>query len=178
METPFLIGEEIYLRPLRESDLPLFARWFNDPDVRRTSAGSFPATEMGERKWMENLAKDSVHLVVTLKDDDRPIGVVDLDGYRPIHRSATFGITIGEKDCWDKGYGTEATRLICGHGFNTLNLHRIELTVFDFNPRGLRAYEKAGFVREGVKREAHAMDGGYRDIVVMSILEDDYRAER
>lgn len=61
-----------------------------------------------------------------------------------------LGILIGEKDCWSRGYGTEAVRLMCGYAFNTLGLRRVQLHVHDDNPRGVRCYEKAGLRREGV----------------------------
>ena len=82
---------------------------------------------------------------------------------------------IGDKDEWSKGYGTEAARLIIGYGFNTLNLHRIYLRVFAYNKRGQRAYEKLGFVKEGVAREDHFFDGQYYDATTMSILENEWR---
>ena len=73
-------------------------------------------------------------------------------------RSAEFGIMIGDKTYWNRGYGTEAVRLLCQHGFNTLNLNRIFLHVFENNPRAIRAYEKAGFILEGRERQARVYE--------------------
>lgn len=87
-----------------------------------------------------------------------------------------FGIVIGEKDCWGKGYGTEVTRLMVWHGFQNLNLNRIWLNVYDFNPRGIRAYEKAGFKKEGALRQAMYAEGKYHDTFVMGILREEWEA--
>jgi RimJ/RimL family protein N-acetyltransferase len=80
------------------------------------------------------------------------------------------GIFIGEKRLWNQGYGTDAMRLLLQHGFNTLNLNRVALDVYDTNLRAVRSYEKAGFVHEGRKRQAIFKDGRYVDILQMSVL--------
>jgi len=103
------------------------------------------------------------------------IGVAGLHGIGLPNRNATFGIAIGEKAYWDKGYGTEATRLMLNYGFGTLNLHRITLWVFDFNSRGLHIYQKLGFVEEGRKRESVFRGGRYQDEILMGILESEWK---
>ena len=90
------------------------------------------------------------------------------------NRAAEFGIMIGDKTYWNRGYGTEAVRLLVNHGFNTLNLNRIFLRVFENNPRAIRAYEKAGFVHEGRLRQAEFRDGKYIDVLMMSMLKDEF----
>jgi RimJ/RimL family protein N-acetyltransferase len=80
---------------------------------------------------------------------------------------------IGEKDCWNQGYGTEATRLILEFAFGELGLHRVWLDVDSDNRRARRAYEKAGFKQEGIKRDHMYYDGAFHDIVLMSILSSD-----
>jgi len=81
---------------------------------------------------------------------------------------------IGDKSYWNQGYGTEALRLLLRVGFETLNLHRIFLRVYETNPRAIRAYEKAGFVQEGRQRQAEFKDGRYIDVLVMSMLVAEY----
>lgn len=84
---------------------------------------------------------------------------------------------LGEKAWWNKGYGTEAMRLMLRHGFETLNLHRIWLQVYANNQRGLRAYEKAGFQHEGIYREGHYQAGKYHDVFLMSVLRQEWDAQ-
>ena len=86
-----------------------------------------------------------------------------------------LGIVIGEKDCWGKGYGTDAMLTLCGFGFTQMNLHRIGLRVFPENQRAVTCYEKCGFEHEGRLREAIFKHGEYRDMLLMSILADEFR---
>lgn len=81
---------------------------------------------------------------------------------------------IGEKSYWNKGYGTEAVRLLAKHGFHTINLHRIYLRVLENNLRAIRAYEKAGFTHEGRQRQADYKNGMYIDLLVMSMLQSEF----
>ena len=92
--------------------------------------------------------------------------------------SAMFHITIGEKDAWGRGYGTEATQLMLDHAFGTLGLHRIALTVFEFNERAIRAYRRCGFLVEGRARESIWRDGRWWDEVAMSVLASEWRERR
>jgi RimJ/RimL family protein N-acetyltransferase len=85
-------------------------------------------------------------------------------------RQAGFGILIGEKAEWSRGYGTEATRLIVRYAFDVLNLNRVWLHVLEDNQRGQRAYENVGFKVEGVLRQAGFREGRYMDMITMGIL--------
>lgn len=90
-------------------------------------------------------------------------------------RCANFRIAMFHPDSCGKGIGSWAVRVTRDFAFETLGLHRLELDVFSFNPRAIRAYEKAGFQREGVRREA-VLDGeAYGDDILMAILEDEWR---
>ena len=97
-----------------------------------------------------------------------------LNEWEPDNRPVNFRILIGPRGR-DRGLGTEATRLLLAHAFDRLGLHRVELEVFAFNPRARRAYEKAGFTVEGVRRDALRFDGEWVDAVVMSVLEHEWR---
>jgi RimJ/RimL family protein N-acetyltransferase len=90
------------------------------------------------------------------------------------NRHTSFGIVVGDKTEWGKGYGSEATQLMVGHAFETLNLNRVWLRVFEYNARGIRAYEKVGFKKEGVLRQDRFQDGRYWDTFAMAILRDEY----
>jgi RimJ/RimL family protein N-acetyltransferase len=89
------------------------------------------------------------------------------------NRTATFGILIGEKDCWGKGYGTEATRLVLDYAFTGLGLHNVMLNVFANNERAIRAYRRAGFREIGRRRQAHRTGGDLEDVVFMDCLATD-----
>lgn len=178
MDFPFMIGERIYLRPVEPEDVDRFVRWFNDPEVRATISTSFPMNRLREREFLDGLYKDhqDVILAIVVREGNAHIGVVSLHRMGLPNRNASFGIMIGEKSCWDKGYGTEATRLMLDYGFRTLNLHRVTLWVYATNTRAIHVYEKVGFREEGRKRESEYRDGAYQDDVLMGILEREWKS--
>src|SRR5262245_28464904 len=138
MKNPFLIGNTIYLRPLEREDAAVIALWFNDPEVSRNLRRYRPMSVHQEIAWLEqNLGEgetDTLALGIVVKADDRFIGVCGLHQIELRNRQTSFGITIGEKDTWGKGYGTEVTRLMVRHAFETMNLNRVWLHVYETNP--------------------------------------------
>ena len=94
-----------------------------------------------------------------------------------VNRNANMRIAIGSDEHLGMGYGPDAMRLLLEYAYGNLNLHRIELQVFDFNQRAIKAYEKVGFKREGVQRDALYYEHRYYDSIIMSMLEDEYRAK-
>jgi RimJ/RimL family protein N-acetyltransferase len=106
------------------------------------------------------------------------IGATGLEQIDFRNRHAKFGIFIGAKEEWGKGYGTEATHLVTQHAFLTLNLNRVWLHVVADNERGIRAYERVGFKREGILRQEHFRDGRYLDTMTMAILREEWEAMR
>jgi len=177
MQTPYLVGERVYLRPLERDDAPVLQRHLNHPDVVRTLQAWRPVSLAAETDFIESTSRSETDVVlgIALKDDDRLIGSTGLHGIDWRNRVAEFGIQIGDPMEWGKGYGTEATRLVTRYGFGTLNLNRIGLRVYDHNPAGIRAYEKAGYQREGVMRQGVWRDGAYHDVIVMAILASEWK---
>jgi RimJ/RimL family protein N-acetyltransferase len=175
-----LKGEKVSLRPVRRTDISLFLRWFNDPEVTQYLGLYLPMTEMGEEKWIEesagSRAGSDVHLVIEalIKDSGMAIGTIGLHQINPKDRTATFGIAIGEKDYWSQGLGTDAARTLIRYGFEQLNLHRINSTVYDFNERSYRMHKKVGFQEEGRRRKAIFKNGQYRDLVEFGFLRDEW----
>jgi len=176
MDRPFLIGKLIYLRPLEPDDADRFATWLNDARVTRTLRARGPITRAFKREWIERVTRDDKALACSIvrRRDDRHIGSTGLHEIDWQARSAGFGISIGIPEMWGKGYGTEATRLITDHAFRTLNLNRVWLDVHASNVGAQRAYEKAGFRVEGVQRQAIYRDGRYADMLLMSVLREEW----
>ncbi|CAM5295092.1 RimJ/RimL family protein N-acetyltransferase OS=Leifsonia shinshuensis OX=150026 GN=HNR13_002579 PE=4 SV=1 [Leifsonia shinshuensis] len=130
---------------------------FTEDQVQEWLAGL--AALDGRADWAILRTADGVHLGEAVLND------LDAD-----NRSAGFRIMLGSPHWFGSGYGTEATRAVLEHAFGTAGLHRVELEVFAFNPRAQRAYEKAGFVVEGRRREALHWDGEWVDAIVMGCL--------
>ena len=176
VKNPFLIGDKVYLRAFEPEDAPLAVPWMNDQEVTRTLAWFRPANLQTEEEFIASSLKadDRVALAIAVKESDRLIGATGLEQIKWRERIACFGIVIGEKPAWGKGYGTDATRLMVKYGFETLNLNRIWLHAREDNTGGIRAYEKAGFRREGVLRQEVYREGRYWDVVAMAILRADW----
>jgi RimJ/RimL family protein N-acetyltransferase len=177
-----IYGKRIRLRRDERGDLPKFVEWLNDPEVRRFISMNLPISQANEEGWFENMLKrppEEQPFAIEIKNGEgwRLIGncgFFDID--RRTH-SAEVGILIGDKSCWNKGYGSEVMRLLLEFGFGTLNLNRIYLRVDAANKAGIRAYEKAGFVHEGCFREGTYREGRYEDMLFMSALRSEWKLE-
>jgi RimJ/RimL family protein N-acetyltransferase len=180
-----IYGERIRFRAVEKDDLPYFVKWLNDPEVRQGILLHNPVSQAEEDGWYDRmLARPADEHVMAIEIKGSPpetgevgwklIGSLAFDHIDWHVRSAELGILIGDKSCWNQGYGTEAVQLLAQHGFSTLNLNRIYLHVFENNPRAIRTYEKAGFTLEGRERQAEYMDGKFIDVLRMSLLKGDY----
>jgi RimJ/RimL family protein N-acetyltransferase len=174
-----ILGERIRLRSITQDDLPLFVEWLNDPEVTHGLIHFLPFSPEDEEDWFEGMRKQPqvehpLMIDILTEEGWEPIGDCGLFGIDWRIRQAEFGIVIGAKQHWDKGYGTEAVKLILQHGFNTLNLNRIALRVYENNPRAIKAYEKAGYKVEGRLRQGHYDNGEYIDVILMSILRSEW----
>lgn len=168
-----IIGEKVNIRAVERDDLPRYVRWLNDPEVRENLAMFYPMSLAEEEKWFEDkiLKRDENNKTFAIETKDGVhIGGTGLDSINWKDRNAEFGIFIGEKDYWNKGYGTDATKTIVKFAFEEMNLARVYLRVYDDNPRAIRVYEKAGFEREGVLRKHIFRKGRYSDVIIMGIL--------
>jgi len=177
MENARMIGERIYLRPLELEDVERCMKWINDPEVNHfLVSGRFPINQLREEEWLRNHYKSDKDVIfaICLKEKDRHIGNCGLHLINWVDRNAVLGIMIGEKHYWNKGYGTEAVKLLLKYAFSILNLVRVELTVFDFNKRGIRAYKKAGFKEEGRLRKKRFKNGEYCDEIFMGVLREEW----
>jgi len=173
-----LVGEKVALGPIRRDLLAVYQRWINDFEVLRPLSvrGLQPQTAEGEVAWYERMAVSQTDVEFTIYERSslRPIGNLGLHQIDHYNRTAIFGILIGEKDCWGKGYGTEATRLVLDYAFTGLGLQNVMLNVFATNERAIRAYTRAGFREIGRRRQAHRVAGNPEDIVLMDCLATEF----
>lgn len=173
-------GKRVTLRAVEQEDIPEILRHFNDIEVRRYLHMITPVSAEEEEKWIQNLTQQrkagtAYLFAIELQKPKLFLGVCGLLRLDWIHRSAELGISLNNKQYWGKGLGTEAIHLLVKFGFNTLNLHRISLTVFEDNLRALRVYEKVGFTKTGRQREYIRRMGRYFDLFTMDLLADEYR---
>jgi RimJ/RimL family protein N-acetyltransferase len=159
---PVLAGESVTLRCVTGADVPAIRAIWGDAECLRLT-GSHPRGEASEaqlRAWYVTRVgqDDRLDLAVVDNASGDTVGEAVLNEWDGDNQSCNFRISL-TPGSHGRGLGTEATRLICGYGFEKLALHRISLEVYAFNPRARRAYEKAGFVAEGVLRDALRWDG-------------------
>lgn len=174
-----LEGELVRLRAQEPEDLERNLRWINDFEVTGLILGTgYPLSRAEEVRWMESNKGSSfeqVRLAIDTKEGQH-IGNIELRQTSPEHRRAELGIMIGEKDCWNGGYGTDAVRALLRFAFRQMNLNRLWLTTGENNPRAQACYRKCGFREEGRLRQDRYLEGRYWDTIVMGVLRDEFEA--
>ena len=172
-----LKGKRAGLAVLEKQDLDLCFRWINDLEVSVYLTGFERVfSRESEDEWynkVHNNPEEQVLAIIDLKNG-KYIGNTELK-IDLKNRQATLGIMIGEKSCWNKGYGSEALVLMLDYGFNVLSLNRINLFVYDFNKRALHVYEKVGFKKVGIEREARLVAGKFHDVWHLDMLAAEFR---
>lgn len=157
-----------------------YSRWSVDSEFLRLmdSDPARPFSIKATQEWIEKeLAKarpDNFYFMIRFLKDDRLLGDVGLDGVRWNHGDTFLGIGLDNREDWGKGYGSDALRIILRYAFNELNLFRVTLNVFEYNPRAIHAYEKAGFVHEGRMRRSINREGRRWDVLYMGITRDEW----
>lgn len=144
-----------------EKDAELMEQWNQDSEYLRLLDNS-PARLYSSQSIQEFIEKGSdemAYFTIRTMTDDRPIGNIDLSGFDWAAGNAWVGIGLGSRQDWGKGYGGDAMQILLRFAFEELNLHRINLSVFEYNPRAIRCYEKVGFRHEGRQREVLRRNG-------------------
>lgn len=176
IEVPVLKGQSFVLRPAQASDASSLVGLVRDPTIHRMYGGSAvtlkpPFTEIEAPQWVQGVMDQPCAWVI---DAGAVIGTARLDRIDLQDRRASYAIGIHSPEWLGKGIGTEATTLVLGFAFTTLQLHRISLRVIAYNTRAIRSYEKSGFVVEGREREAGFVDGEWHDDIMMGVLDREF----
>lgn len=177
-----LSGNKIALCPLIQSDIPFLHRSISDLRVAKTtSAAQKIFTLEDERRWFKSVSgknKKNKVLAIIVKKTGKLIGTIGLHNINTVHRRASLGIIIGDKQFWGRGLGREAVAVFIDFAFNVLNLHSVRLNVYSFNLRGIRSYKAVGFKEAGRLREAHFWGGKFYDIIKMDVLDKEFNNSR
>jgi RimJ/RimL family protein N-acetyltransferase len=176
-----IAGRHVILRRHRPDHLAAVTRWYRDPEIARlTRFHVGPVSDDEIRAFFSNrlLSPGAFAYAIHVAASDHLIGTTTFSALDPDNQSVMFHISIGERDAWGRGYGTEATEMMIAHAFERIGLHRVALSVFAFNERAIRSYLKVGFTIEGRAREAVWRDGRFWDEVHMGILSREWRARR
>lgn len=166
------------LRELERRDIAIINRWRNDPGLIASLGAPFrfinPEVDI---QWFDNYMKsrgNAVRCAIVIEGHDEIIGLVSLVPVDQFNQSAVLHLMIGDPENQNKGCGTFAVGAMLAHAFMNMNLRRIELTVLETNTRARHVYEKSGFIQEGIKRSACYKNGEFVNMIMYSILKEDY----
>ena len=175
--SPFLEGELVALRPTAPTDAELLAAWAADEEVTYFMfTGQRPLTVAQAADSLQRDVTDASNTVFMVVDraNGQTIGTAGLYGIHPTALKAEFRVLLGNKACWNKGYGAEVTELLTFYGFDRLNLNKLWLGVIVENAGAHRAYLRAGFREEGRLRDELYRNSRYYDAIRMSVLRSEY----
>lgn len=163
---------KVVLCGFQESDREQLFRWINDRELVRLSAAFRPISKPEHDAWFDSLGKNPTRIIFSIRDSETQnlIGSVQIINLNTTHRNGEMVIRIGDSKYHGKGYGSAALRALLDYAWDTLNLHRLSAHVFRTNVRAITAYKKVGFVEEGILREGAFIEGEWKDVVVMGVL--------
>lgn len=162
-----------------EKHASLFAGWSRDSEYSRLQDAD-PSVMWSPEQVKQYFEKEEELYLFMIESlaDGKALGVIELQSIKWPTGDSFVGIGIGDREDWGKGYGLDAMNIILGYAFNQVGLTRVSLTVFEYNPRAIRCYEKAGFQHEGRLRKALNRDGRRWDILFMGILREEWQRKQ
>ena len=172
-----MTGNSVGLALMRAEDVPTIARWNQDLEftARLGTPGEAHTLEMRQEAYKQNSRPkpDSAEFAVIELGTGRLVG---FGGLFDITRAlaATMFVGIGEATLRRKGFGTEASRLICEYGFFFRNLHSIKVEVHEYNGAARRVYERLGFKTVGRLRGANLLNNRRYDEIIMDMLHSEF----
>jgi diamine N-acetyltransferase len=176
-------GEKVHIRALELEDLDVILENWNNLEMRQFLATAWPMSRNIEKQWLERATtmdpwKDGgLVLAIEEKNTQEFLGTVSFFDISKQSQSAEFGIAIHKPENFGKGYGTDTTRVMLWVGFHILGLNSVFLRTLGKNERAQKAYEKAGFKRAGLLRQATYMMGKFHDFVIMDVTRDEFLEE-
>lgn len=175
---PTIEGRRVLLRPITLDDADQMYEAVCEPVTRWFTGTQQEFSRDQIARWCEKIAvaEDRVDLAIVSRDGGRMVGEVVLNDIDTRNLHASFRISLSAPAHFGKGYGSEASSLMLDYAFGELNLNRVSLEVYSFNPRAQHVYEKLGFREEGRLREVLLQDGEFHDAVVMGLLKREWQA--
>lgn len=174
---PQLIGKKVVLRAFKEEDFPFIKECLTDPEVSKLTGSDMNFDFEKEKKtildWYRtrHLQMDRLDLAIVDKSQGILVGEAVINLYDERKHSMNFRILIGPSGR-DRGFGTEATRLIVDYTFQNTTLNQLTLSVFAFNPRAKRVYEKVGFVEDSIDENELEIEGEWIDSINMKLTRE------
>ena len=171
-----IVGDKCYLSPVSMDDAPQYTEWLNDPSVSVTMGQLSKVISLEkEKEILHKLLNEYIFAIID-KETDILIGNTGLHKIDWVNRTAEYGLFIGDKSFWNKGYGTEVNLLMLDYAFSTLNLKHVHLQVLAFNKGAIKSYEKVGYKTVGKLTEFWELAGKRYDMLIMEVLAKDFES--
>ena len=177
LNRPFLVADKIYLRPIDIEDVnESYLNWINDGDIIDNLATVFPTSKEDLANFVTSILKNPnfVFFAIVVKESNKHIGNVKLGPIDWISRTTNFGLMLGDKSSWGKGYAQEAFSLILKLAFDKLNLHKVWDMAVITNTASIKANQKVGFKIEAELEKHVYKNGEYHNVAILSLLAEDY----
>ena len=167
-----IYGERVYIRPITEEDTDLIIAWRNSDAVRPYFIYQKPFTREGHREWLETMIGTgrAYQFIVCTIEEDKPIGCTYLRDYDRENKKIEYGVFLGSDDVKGKGIGTEILRLTLRFAFDKLHVHKVFARAFADNRASIGSFLKGGFAKEAYLKDEVYVNGQYRDIVLLGII--------
>jgi RimJ/RimL family protein N-acetyltransferase len=172
-----LKGKKVTLRAIEEEDLEMLRGIVNDPEIEGLVCGwSYPISKYNQRKWFEKISEDKDNIRFTIEtEEDGAIGFAGIMDINWKNRTCFPGLKLANKELKTKGIGYDAMMVIMKYVFEELQLNHIEGKIIDYNERSKKLFfEKLGWKQEGIKRKYIFNRGAYHDLIICSILVEEY----
>jgi len=171
----------INLQPFKLENVRKHYQWNNDREITYYDSEyphrfeSFDSFLSRMKAIIENPKRNSELFEIVDLHDHKVIGVIDIYGIDYHNKRCFVSCTIGDKNKRGKGYGKKSLELILRYCFNDLKMHKVGATSFDFNETWIGVLKKAGFRKEGELRNHVMKENEYRNKLIFSILEKEYK---
>ncbi len=175
MYGPILKGKKVILQPPKLSEAKRYLEWLNDDEVTRYIATFTGMTLEKEREYLKLKKKDDLLYWSVYTKSGKHIGSTGFHEVSQNHKRVLWGIMLGDKTEWGKGYGTDVLMTLLDYVFKKLKFQRFELGVFHKNIAGIKCYKKCGFKTEGIKRKYFIKGDETYDEIIMAVTDDDYK---
>lgn len=177
INTPVLQSERLRLTPLSLEHLSDdYVNWMNDSEINAflESGGDYTIKKLKE--FLSQVERNSILFwAIHIKDNNKHIGNIKIDPLNVKHKYGEYGIMMGDRHEWGKGYANEASQLVISYCFtDPLNFRKINLGVYSKNISAINLYKKLGFVEEGRYIKHVITKTGFDDIIRMAIFNPSY----
>lgn len=176
-------GKLVCLAPIDpDKDSEIESKWTHDSeyltlvDLQPARPLSPAQVKKGYEKIEKHVEEDKNLFYFTLRTmpEERLVGFARIYHVSWSHATGMLQLGIGDPGDRRRGFGSEGPELLLRYAFTELNLNRVTLTVFEYNPRAIRFYEKAGFVLEGRERKSLLRGGNRWDVIFMGVLREEW----